>query len=179
MPPPSTCPNQTHTSLRKSSPKQVYRLDEAGGKATLQASTTNEMLSSSIARGDVWLHGGSSAVHVVRGGKPELLSVCHTKLPDTLEYKTYAYTFSRDQPYGITGWSKPLALQGKIQMAMGAELAKRGADGSLVPDPEGGEVLVVSYGKDDEEMRVAELDLKAVLDGMEDIAAAGSGSGKG
>ena len=64
-------------------------------------------------------------------------------------------------------------------MAMGAELAKRGADGSLVPDPEGGEVLVVSYGKDDEEMRVAELDLKAVLDGMEDIAAAGSGSGKG
>jgi len=46
-----------------------------------------------------------------------------------------------------------------------------------VPDPEGGEILVVSYGRDDEEMRVAELDLKAVLDGMEDIAAAGSGSG--
>lgn len=148
---------------------QVYELDEASGRASAVAATTNTLLAGSIAEGTLWLHGGSCPVPVLRGGMGELLSLCHTKDPDTLAYKTYAYTFSESSPYGITAWSDVLPLQGKIQMAMGAERATRTGDGGLVPDEDGG-VLVVSYGSGDEEMRVAEFELERLLVGMHDIA---------
>ena len=148
-------------------PHEVYSLDEATGEVVFMASTSNRHLAEALGRGDLWLHGGSPAVHVLRNGRHELLSVCHTKEPDTETYRSYAYTFSSSSPYAITAWSDALPLQGKIQMAIGACRASL-QEGVLLHDEEGS-MLVVSYGSDDAVMRVAEFELETLLGGMHEI----------
>jgi hypothetical protein len=87
-------------------------------------------------------------------GTLQYLSLCHTKNPDTELYATYAYTFSATAPYAIKLWSNKLELLGQIQMALSAVRVRQDAMKGWIQD-DAGKWLLVSYGRDDKEMRIA------------------------
>mmetsp|Transcript_8134 Transcript_8134/g.27307 ORF Transcript_8134/g.27307 Transcript_8134/m.27307 type:complete len:85 (+) Transcript_8134:307-561(+) len=72
-------------------------------------------------------------------------------------YFTFAYTFSSAPPFQILSWSPKLPLLGRIQMAMSL---------AVLDDEE----LMISYGRDDKEMRVVSFNLPDFLHNMQDIS---------
>jgi len=137
-------------------PHEIYHLDMESGDAAHIATTSNKLLQEAISHTDIWLHGGSSAIKVKRNGEEEFLSVCHVKQPDTEIYTTFAYTFSSNPPFHILSWSSKLPLVGRIQMAMSLVLLD--------------DKLIVSYGRDDKEMRVAAFPMNEFLMSLQDIS---------
>jgi hypothetical protein len=79
---------------------------------------------------------------------------CHTKEPDTERYTTFAYTFEAEPPFAIMSWSRPLLLQGRIQMAMSISVigitdGGEGSAGQAGEGPADKGTMLVGYGSED------------------------------